>query len=137
MIYNIEEIDFHTVNLIYVNIIGGCVFSMGLKYAGTCDEQTSLTILKQITFLKSIQIENNNLISDPATKNCLDQYTVNNLLCVCALSLSIIQAGGCDIKIFKAIKSIKKRIQESTVASYGFNMAINMALGFLFLGHGR
>jgi anaphase-promoting complex subunit 1 len=38
MIYNIEEIDFHTVNLIYVNIIGGCVMSMGMKYAGTCDD---------------------------------------------------------------------------------------------------
>jgi len=38
MIYNIEEIDFHTVNLIYVNIIGGCVMTMGLKYAGTCDD---------------------------------------------------------------------------------------------------
>jgi hypothetical protein len=41
MIYNIEEIDFHTVNLIYSNIIGGCVMTMGLKYAGTCDEKAS------------------------------------------------------------------------------------------------
>lgn len=38
MIYNIEEIDYHTVNLIYANIIGGCVMAMGFKYAGTCDD---------------------------------------------------------------------------------------------------
>jgi len=48
MIYSIDEIDYHTVSLIYMNTIGGCVMAMGMKYAGTCDKVATQTIIKQI-----------------------------------------------------------------------------------------
>ena len=37
LVYNVDEIDFSTVTSIYMNIIGGCIMAMGLKYAGTGD----------------------------------------------------------------------------------------------------
>lgn len=30
LVYNVEEIDYNTVTLIYVQVIGGCVMAMGL-----------------------------------------------------------------------------------------------------------
>jgi hypothetical protein len=35
MIISLEEIDFATVALCYVNIIAGAIFAMGFKFAGT------------------------------------------------------------------------------------------------------
>jgi len=37
LVYNVEEIDFSTVTSVYLNIIGGAIMSMGIKYAGTGD----------------------------------------------------------------------------------------------------
>lgn len=32
---------------------------------------------------------------------------------------------------------MRKKIQDATLVNYGFNMAINMAIGFINLGRGR
>jgi hypothetical protein len=45
---SLEEIDFATVALCYVNIIGGALFSMGFKYAGTGNREVRDIILKYI-----------------------------------------------------------------------------------------
>jgi hypothetical protein len=45
---SLEEIDFATVALCYVNIIGGALFSMGFKYAGTGNREVRNIILKYI-----------------------------------------------------------------------------------------
>ena len=37
LVYNVEEIDFSTVTSVYLNIIGGAIMAMGIKYAGTGD----------------------------------------------------------------------------------------------------
>ncbi len=49
------------------------------------------------------------LASDPSNKNAVDQYTLFTLLCVSLLSLSIINAGTCDIKSLKMTRIIRKR----------------------------
>ena len=46
-------------------------------------------------------------------------------------------AGTCDIECLKLIRVIRKKFQDSKVFHYGFSMAINMALGFVFLGYGN
>ena len=38
LVYNVEEIDFGTVTAVYLNIIGGTIMAMGIKYAGTGDQ---------------------------------------------------------------------------------------------------
>ena len=78
-IYNIEEIDYNTVTLIYVNIIAGCIISMGLKYAGTGDIQAIETIYEEIAKFRKIKQAKCDLANDPANKSALDQY---NPLCI-------------------------------------------------------
>lgn len=48
--------------------------------------------------------------------------------------MSLVMAGTGDVQCFKTIRIIRKRLEAEM--HYGHNMAINMALGFLFLGSG-
>ena len=43
-------------------------------------------------------------------------------------------AGTCDIEAFRQLRILRKRLEGEM--HYGYNMAINMAIGFLFLGSG-
>lgn len=70
-------------------------------------------------------------------KNCIDQYELSTLLSCTILSLAIVMAGSCDIESLKIIRIIRKKFQDSKVFHYGFSMAVNMAIGFLFLGYGN
>ena len=43
-------------------------------------------------------------------------------------------AGKCDVSCFRILRVLRKRFESEM--HYGYNMAINMAIGFLFLGSG-
>lgn len=70
-------------------------------------------------------------------KNCIDQYTLFTLLATSILAMSIIVAGTCNQECLRIAKGLKKKIQEAHNFHYGFNMAINMAIGFICLGYGN
>ena len=44
-------------------------------------------------------------------------------------------AGTCDVDSFRELRVLRKRL-ESGEMNYGYNMAIHMSIGFLFLGSG-
>jgi anaphase-promoting complex subunit 1 len=52
-----------------------------------------------------------------------------------SLALSIVMAGTGDQNCFKTLRIVRKRL-DSNENNFGHQMAINMALGFLFLGSG-
>ncbi len=58
------------------------------------------------------------------------------MLCSSVLALSLVMAGSCNLECLSMIKGIRKRINDTKVFHYGLSMAINMAIGFLFLGYG-
>ena len=68
------------------------------------------------------------------TKNQVDKNTVETCLCVCAFAMSMIMAGTGDLDCFRALRILRKRFEHDM--NYGFNMAIHMSTGFLFLGTG-
>lgn len=90
--------------------------------------------IEQLKGLRTIKCE---FANDPLNKNCIDQYELFSLLSTSILSLSLIMAGTCDIECLKLIRVIRKKFQDSKVFHYGFSMALNMALGFIFLGYGN
>ena len=47
-----DDIDFATVALCYINILTGATFAIGFKYAGTGNEQAKKLIIDQIEFLR-------------------------------------------------------------------------------------
>ena len=53
---------------------------------------------------------------------------------MCALAMSLIMAGTGDTECFRIIRVIRKKLENDM--NFGHNIAINMALGFLFMGTG-
>jgi len=137
---SLEEIDFATVALCYVNISAGAVFSIGFKYAGTGNKEVRDLILFYIEMFRKViktatsvpgTLQSN---TEPETKNQVDRATIETGLCVLAFSLSMVMAGTCDIETFRTLRILRKRFEVEM--HYGYNMAINMAIGFVFLGNG-
>ncbi|CDW78298.1 UNKNOWN [Stylonychia lemnae] len=135
-----DGIDFSTVALCYVNILAGAIFSIGFKYVGTGNRQ-AFQLVNEYTqfFFRKLKIVQSNkdsigVIHTNFTKNQVDKSTVETCLCVCAFAMSMIMAGTGDIECFRALRVLRKRFEYDM--HYGYNMAIHMSLGFLFLGTG-
>ena len=111
--------------------------SMGLKYAGTGDQKAFETIIREIEKFRRMKITKCELANDISNKNSIDNYNLSTLLCISLMSLSMIMAGTSDITCLKWCRVIRKRIEDTSNMHFGFNMAIHMAIGFLFLGNGR
>jgi anaphase-promoting complex subunit 1 len=46
----------------------------------------------------------------------------------------MVMAGSCDVESFRQLRIARKRME--TEMHYGYNLAVNQAMGFLFLGSG-
>mmetsp|Transcript_19803 Transcript_19803/g.78869 ORF Transcript_19803/g.78869 Transcript_19803/m.78869 type:complete len:1598 (+) Transcript_19803:94-4887(+) len=64
-----------------------------------------------------------------------DRSTVESCLGTTAVALSIVMAGTGDIACLRLLRAIRHRLDDDT--TYGFHMAISMAIGLLFMGCGR
>lgn len=64
----------------------------------------------------------------------MDKNTVDSSICICALALSMVMAGSCDIECFRALRVLRKRFEQDM--NFGYNQAIFQSLGMLFLSNG-
>jgi hypothetical protein len=55
-VYNVAEIDYHTITTIYASVMTGAVVAMGMKYAGTGDKTAVETIKNHIQKLRLMKI---------------------------------------------------------------------------------
>ena len=135
---NFADLDYHNLSLVYYNILAGGALALALKYAGSGDATVRDILLDQIMSISKLKTHHNEFITDVSAQNKLDEYSQLNILSSLALSVSIVSAGYCDLLVFKTLKALRRRIKSTTSceASYGFSMAVNMAVGFLFLGNG-
>lgn len=136
--YNFPELDYHNLSLVYHNIKTGTFLSLSLKFSGTGDKVLKRLIIENIKKVLTIEILDINFCTDSYAKEKLDSYSLYNILSVLCLSLGITMAGGCDTESFKLIKHVMKKMSgvKNLKGHYGFNMAFQMAIGFLFLGNG-
>ena len=135
---NFANLDYHNLSLIYYNILAGSCMAMAFKYAGSGDAQVRDLIMDTINTVLKVEILENEFLTGRTSKNKLDRYSQLSILSVLGLSLSIVCAGYCDLKAFKMLKLLKRKIKgcHDFDAVYGFDMAIHMSIGFLFLGNG-
>ncbi|ODV95239.1 hypothetical protein PACTADRAFT_49987 [Pachysolen tannophilus NRRL Y-2460] len=116
--------------LSFFNIIGGSCLSIALRYASTGDVQARDTVLYYLDAMMKICLL-------PATNH--DEKLTHAGACtirdVLSISASLIMAGTGDLEVFRRLRVLYGNTQKSV--SYGNYMAINMALGFLFLGGGQ
>jgi anaphase-promoting complex subunit 1 len=124
------DLDHEAVAQSYCNIITGAAMCIGLRYAGTEDQTAYKSLSKIIKFFLN------------ATGQYIGEYagkaTIESCIILVLLSLSLVFAGSGKLGILRIIRMTRARIGPNhSQVTYGSQMAIHMALGFLFLGAGR
>lgn len=103
---------------------------MGLRYAGTDNEEAFATLKKTLDLFLNM---GGWYVGEYSGK-----ATVESCLILILLSMSLVKAGSGDLDVLRICRMLRTRLGPSNShVTYGSHMAIHMALGFQFLGAGR
>ncbi|GAA5803622.1 hypothetical protein HPULCUR_009105 [Helicostylum pulchrum] len=111
------------------NIVGGACLSIGLRYAGSKNEDAFRCLLKRLDmFTKMLNVPLTNPqqhITKVAVRVCV------GVMCTAA---AMVMAGTGNQQLLSRLQVLNERISEDM--DYGNHMAVNMSLGVLFMGLG-
>ena len=130
-----------------VHAIAGACLSLGLRYAGTADETAANTLRHYcLQFLEWKKAA----LNAGERKAVVDRPTLEKCVGCCAMAAATVMAGTGDVPTLRLLRHLRARLEapESNQAqssnkekdknksgmSYGAHMAIQTAIGFLFLG---
>lgn len=114
----------------YFNILGGACLSMAVKYASSHNIKARDTLLHFLDVMMVISMSPANNYDQKTAYNSASN--IQNLLALC---LSLVMAGSGDLETFRRLRILHSETHKEM--GYGNYQAINMALGFLFLGGGQ
>ncbi|KAI9156178.1 hypothetical protein LWI28_001768 [Acer negundo] len=136
---DIDEMDAETFVQAYVNIVTGACISLGLRFAGTKNANVQELLYEYAIFFLN-EIKPVSAISRKAFPKGLSRYVDRCTLEIClhliVLSLSVVMAGSGHLKTFRLLRFLRSRNSQDGHANYGIQMAVSLAIGFLFLGGG-
>ncbi|KAI9891621.1 MAG: Anaphase-promoting complex subunit 1 [Vezdaea aestivalis] len=116
-------------NMALYNIVAGLCFAIGIRFAGTGDQNARellIHYLDQLTRLCRLPaITYDQKLTRSTVRNCQD---------VLALSAATVMAGTGDLVVFRRLRSLHGRVDSDT--PFGSHLAAHMAIGALFLGGG-
>ncbi|TID29697.1 hypothetical protein CANINC_001710 [Pichia inconspicua] len=128
---SIESIDHLESKILpYTNILSGAFLSVALCFASTGNEDAKSTLLYYFDYLLNI-----GSIEPSSYDSRTTVIGVRNSRDVAIIGLSLVMAGTGDLDVMRRLRYLQGLYDENT--RYGNYMAINMALGFLFLGGGQ
>lgn len=117
----------------YYNIIAGACMAIAIKYASSQSIEARDTIfffLSSVTrALESLDRSPSNYDEKLAYRNC---HSIESLMALC---LSVVMAGSGDLDTLRELRKLQAATDQQM--NFGNYMALNMALGFLFLGGGQ
>ncbi|XP_026414673.1 anaphase-promoting complex subunit 1-like [Papaver somniferum] len=134
-----DEIDVEALVQAYVNILAGSCVSLGLRYAGTRNSNAQELLYNYaIYFLNEIKpVTGASVRTLPKGLSLyVDRGTLEICLHLIVLSLSVVMAGSGHLQTFRLLRFLRCRSSSDGHANYGFQMAVSLAIGFLFLGGG-
>lgn len=114
----------------FYSIIGGTCLSVAVKHASSQNLQARATLLHYLDVFMIITSAAAESYDEKIALRSAVQ--VQNLL---ALSVAVIMAGSGDLEVFRRLRVLHGQV--SSNVGFGNHMAVNMALGFLFLGGGQ
>ena len=124
------DVDRQAIRQAHVHIIAGACFGMGLRYAGSGNEDAAAAITERLEHLIRLRDE-----SDAVAVALKPERPILEMCLNCtAVSLAMVMAGTGDVGTFKLLRAIRWKCDESI--RYGTHMAIGSAIGLLFLGGG-
>lgn len=125
-----HEYDRRAVRQIYVHLIAGSCFAMGLRYAGTGDQGAKAAITERVMELHKLREAN-----DAVSAASRPEFPIlDSCLSSAAMALAMVLAGSGDLDALRLFKILRWRCDEDS--RYGHHMTFGMAIGLLFLGGG-
>ncbi|OMO50083.1 Anaphase-promoting complex subunit 1 [Corchorus capsularis] len=136
---DIDEMDAETFVQAYVNIVAGACISLGLRFAGSKDANAQELLYEYAVYFLN-EIKPISTMSGSTFPNGLSQYVDRGTLEIClhlvVLSLSVVMAGSGHLQTFRLLRFLHSRSSVDGHGNYGIQMAVSLAIGFLFLGGG-
>ncbi|CCE83362.1 Piso0_003937 [Millerozyma farinosa CBS 7064] len=129
--YSLESFDMYDSDqLPYLNILGGLCLSIAFRYASSHNRSARDTLLYYLDlFIKTLKRPARNYDQK------ISRRSMNDIQDLVALSAAVVMAGSGDLDTFRRLRVLQG--DTSNNMRYGNYMAINTALGFLFLGGGQ
>ena len=117
-----DGMDIDVVQIIYFQILVGCLYSLGLRFAGSHDKLV-------YRFLNEYLLQ---FIKDRNVSQIVSDTRINCTLLAC----SLVMCGTGDTNLLKVIYKLRiiSKEQNNFLVGYGNQMAYHMALGFACLG---
>lgn len=134
-----DEFDAEALFQAYVNIVTGACIAIGLKYAGSRNgDAQKLLYSYTVHFLneiKHISVRTPSILPKGLLQY-VDRGTLELCLHLIVLSLSVVMAGSGHLQTFRLLRYLRGRSSAEGQVNYGLQMAVSLAIGFLFLGGG-
>ncbi|KAK9683476.1 hypothetical protein RND81_10G143700 [Saponaria officinalis] len=133
------EVDEEAVVQAYVNIVTGACISLGLKYAGSRNGNAQeLLYSYAIYFLNEIKPVSTSVgcMFPRGLSKFVDRSTLEICLHLVVLSLTMVMAGSGNLQTLRLLRFLRNRNSSDGQASFGIQMTVSLAVGFLFLGGG-
>ncbi|KAF9257772.1 hypothetical protein L218DRAFT_878559 [Marasmius fiardii PR-910] len=121
--------------LAYYNIISGCCFAIGLKYAGTARQEAYKILIRYYDLFTRMIFSNS-----PAFEWRIKRSAVRDGLNLISVSLSMVMAGTGEITCLRRLRyayGMYTSTMYHPAFKYGIHVATHQSLGLLFLGGGR
>ncbi|XP_075104821.1 anaphase-promoting complex subunit 1-like isoform X3 [Nicotiana tabacum] len=123
----------------YVHIMVGACISLGLRYAGTRDDNLQELLYKYALYflneIKPVSVTTGRGLPKGLSRY-IDRGSLETCLHLIVLSLCVVMAGSGHLQTFKLLKYLRGRNSADGHLSFGNQMAVSLATGFLFLGGG-
>ena len=126
----VYDFDRRSVRQMYVHVLAGACFAIGVRFAGTGDERAKQVLFDYVTELHQLREANDpvSIVSKPEfpiLETCLGQA---------AIALALVMAGTGDLDTLRIFKILRWRHDKDI--RFGSHMTYGMAIGLLFLGGG-
>lgn len=129
-----EHVD-DALELAYYNIVAGCCFALGLKYAGTALQPAYKLVVKYYDIFTRLVYT-----QGVAFEHRIKRSAVRDGLNIISLSLAMIMAGTGEITTLRRFRIAYGMHQQSIYHQgfkYGTHIFNHTSIGLLFLGGGR
>jgi anaphase-promoting complex subunit 1 len=135
-----REMDAEDMSCAALQITAGALMALGLRYAGSGDAAASALLHAHATALLDVKSAAGSSGAAGASSGGPDRLTAELALCVCAMALGAVHAGGGDLATLRLLRRLRRRIEPSPGAAsgitHGSHGAVALAAGWLFLGAG-
>lgn len=124
------EFDRRSVRQMYVHVLAGACFAIGVRFAGTGDPRAKSVLCMYVMELHQLREANDpvSIVSKPEfsiLETCLGQASI---------ALGLVMAGTGDLDALRLFKILRWRHDKDI--KFGSHMIYGMAIGLLFLGGG-